>query len=170
MKKTLVFASIALGLSFILSGLQSSFYFFPIPLPAFWFIIFAFYSFRKSLSFSLLTNLAHAFVIISFSSVSISRLLIFLNLLSFFFYLIRERFHTNHWHISLACAGGSFVFMFSDWLIDAVQLGFNPPPIISWVSLSISTLVFAPPFVFLLDKIDQKIAYERIDTLQNLRI
>ena len=170
MKKSILFTLSFMGISFFLTGLQSSLYFSPLALPAFWFIILTFYSFKKSLFFSILMNVPHALVIISFSLLPLPRLLILMNLMSLFFYFTRERFHTSNWHISMASSCGILFFLSMDWLLDSALYEFSYPSLFSWVGMALSTLLFSIPLVFILDKIDQKIEYERIDTLENLRI
>lgn len=170
MKKAFLFTISFMGICFFLTGLQSSLYFSPVALPSFWFIILTFYSFKKSLFFSILMNIPLALVIISFSLLPLPRLLILMNLMSLFFYFTRERFHTSNWHVSVASCCGILFFLSLDWLLDSTLYGFSYPNLFSWIGTALSTLLFSMPLVFVLDKIDQRLEYERIDTLENLRI
>lgn len=170
MKKFLLLSVLFLGSSFLLSGLQSSLYFFPLSIPAFWFIIFSYYSFKKSLLFTLAMNIIHALVIASFATPNLGQFLILLNLLSLAFYMLREHFHTNHWHISLASSAGFVFLMLACWFFSLGSTGWVFPNVLSWLGTATTTLIAAPPIIFLLDHFDKQIEYERVDTLENLRI
>lgn len=170
MKKFVLYAMTFLAPSFVLSALQGSLYFSPVALPVAWIICLTYYSFRKSLMFSLFMNIPMSLVVISFSILPIGRLLILINIISFFFYLTRERFHTSLWHIALASGSGLFFFLTMDWLLDGLWFQFSAPNLLSWFGMSLSTTIFAFPFIYILEKIDKKIEYERVDTLENLRI
>lgn len=170
MKKYFWLSLIFLGFSFFLSGLQGSLYFFPIPLPAFWFIILTYYSFRKKLAFSLLLNIPHALIIAAFATVSVAKFIFLMNIVTIAFYFIRERFHTSQWHITLAAGGGVFLFLVTTWLADLGLHNLSWPPFLPWIGLSLSTLLFSPPLVLFLDRLDQRIEYDRVDMLENLRV
>lgn len=170
MKKNLLSLLFFLSVSFLLSGLQGSLYFFPISIPYFWFIIFTYYSFRKNLLFSLVANLFHAFVICCFTSISVSMLLITMNLLTLGFVAIRERFHTSQLHIAIASGLGCFFFLLSKWSIQCLYSSFFYPQLLSWVSVSFVTFLVSPLLIRFLASFDEKIHYERVDTLVNLRI
>jgi hypothetical protein len=170
MKKLFLQYSLFLGSSFILTGLQGALYFSPLPLPAFWFIIFTYYSFQKSLSFSLCINVAHALVIGSFAYLNFGVLLLVLNGMSLSFYLLKERFHTQIWHISLGTGFGLFLLHSVLWLIQNGEFFWAWPPLLEWVGTALATFLFSFPIIFLLDKFDRQIEYERIDTLENLRV
>lgn len=170
MKKTISYCLTFLGFSFFLSGLQGSLYFSPIPLPSFWFIIFTFYTFRKSLRFSLLMNIPHALVIASFSTLNLGLFLILINFFTISFHFIWERFHTNRWHMSLSAGGGYFLFLLTFWIFETGPFQFHWPPVLQWFGASLSTLIVAPFLISVLDGINKRIEYERIDTLENLRI
>jgi hypothetical protein len=170
MKKTLWSALAFLGLSFLLSGLQGSLYFSPIPLPASWFVILTYYSFRKSLIFALCLNFAHIFVLASFAQIPWAPMILAMNLLTIAFSLISERFHTQSLHIALGASGGFLLFQTIDWFIRMPLWRLEWPPLLTWAGTSLSTLVVAPVLIFTLDAMTRKIEYERIDTLENLRI
>ncbi len=170
MKKSVWSAITYLSVSFLLSGLQGSLYFFPIPLPAVWFIVLTFYSFRKSLLFCLWINIPHLFVVAAFSTVAWAPMLIQMNLMTLAFYIIRERFHTKPIHIALGAAGGFFIFQSMHWLRELYWGQWDWPPALSWLGSSLATLVVAPLIIMALDMVTQRIEYERIDTLENLRI
>ena len=170
MKKPFLFTLIFMGLSFLLSALQSSLYFLPLPRPAFWFIILTAYSFRKSLKFSLLMNIPHTLGLVSFSFLPLGRLLILMNLMSLFFYFTRERFHTNHWHMSLGSGCGILFFLSINWFLDSFFYGLHYPQLFHWMGMALSTALFSMPLMFILEAIDQRLEYERIDTLENLRV
>ncbi len=170
MKKTLWSAVTFLGLSFILSGLQGSLYFFPIPMPATWFIVLAYYSFRRSLIFSLWLNIGHLFVIASFATVSWAPMLVQMNLMTLAFFIIKERFHTQPMHIALGASGGYFIFQSLHWFREMFWFQWSWPSVFSWFGTSLTTLLLAPLIIFALDTVTRRIEYERIDTLENLRI
>jgi nitrogen fixation-related uncharacterized protein len=170
MKKKILLLLSCLGTSFLLSGLQGNFYFLPIPMPYFWFIVLTYYSFQKSIVFSLITNIFHALILSSFTSLSVSLLLVCLNLMTFIFATISERFNTTTLHIAIASGLGSLFFSFFLWTIQSLHYNFTPPPVGHWLGTSIMTFIFSVPLFFLLKSFDHKIQYERIDTLENLRI
>lgn len=170
MKKALWSGLAYLGVSFFLSGLQGSLYFFPIPLPAIWFIVLTFYSFRKSLWFSLWLNIPHLLVIASFSVASWAPMILQMNAMTLAFYFIRERFHTQKLHIALGASGGFVIFQALTWLRESLWSAWSWPPLLSWVGTGLCTLLVAPFIIFALDSVTQRIDYERIDTLENLRI
>ena len=170
MKKSVGLCLIYLLISFVLSGLQGSLYFFPIAMPFFWVIILTYYSFKKSLLFSLLANLAHIFVITAFTTMPPAQLLLIVNLISLSFYFLRERFHTNQWHMTAASASATFAIFLANWLLGMTGSGFYYPQFLTWLGASFITLLVAPAFIFILQKIDQRIEFERIDTLANLRV
>ena len=170
MKKTALSLIYLLLLSFVLTALQGNLYFLPLSVPYFWFIIYTYYSFKKPLLVSLTANLLHVFILSAFTSLSIGLLLVVLNLITFFFSTVSERFHTQSGHIAFASAAGSFLFLFIVWISQCFFYPFYYPNLLSWIGTSIATLIVAPPIVYILGMIDQKVHYERIDTLQNLRI
>ncbi len=170
MKKNILSLTLFLTLSFFLSGLQGSFYFLPLPLPHFWFIILTFYSFQKPLLFILVANLTHALVLSAFSASTLAYPLLVINILSFCFFVFSQRFNTNWSHISIAAGLGCFTFHLTDWFLSGLSYGFATPNFLSWLSTSFVTFLFAPPLVHVLSSIDQRVYYERIDTLENLRI
>lgn len=156
--------------SFIFSGLQATLYFFPVSMPLFWLIITTYYTFRKSLIYSLILNVAHTLLIISFTTLAPSRLLFSMNILTLVFYIIRERFHTGLIHIALASGVSTFFFLSGQWFLQILQKNLYLPPFGSWLGISLMTLVAAYPLAYFLEKIDGKIQFERVDTLENLRI
>ena len=161
-----------LGTSFFLSGLQSHLQFLPVPIPHFWFIIVTYYSFKKSLFFSLITNFLHSFIICSFTSLFIGLLLILINLLTFFFTIVGEQFRVNNRHITLAVGIGCFSFHFFKWCVQCFNHGFFfYPQLFQWVSTSLVTLLMAPFILSVFDKIDKKIHsdLEQVELLKNLR-
>ena len=170
MKKTILSMALFLTLSFFLCGIQASLYFLPFALPYFWFIILCYYSFNKNLNFSLICNFLHTFVISQFSSVSISTLLICMNILTLLFLLIRDRFHIGLMQISLSSGLGCFFFLFYAWMVNSLLHGFYYPNILSWIGSCLMTLIFSPVIISLLSFVDKRIHTERIDTLENLRI
>ncbi len=170
MKKNLWSALAYLSVSFFLSGLQGSLYFFPIPMPAVWFIVLTFYSFRKSLLFSLWLNIFHLMVLASFSTMAWAPMILQMNLITFAFYFIRERFRTETLHIVLGASGGYFAFQSMNWFFGLSWTQLSWPPLLTWTGTSLSTLILAPFIIFALDSVTHKIDYERIDTLENLRI
>lgn len=170
MKKNALSLFCLISLSFLLSGLQGNLYFLPVAMPYFWFIIFTYYSFKKDLLFSLTANAIHVFVLSSFTSLSLSLLLTLLNLTGLVFFIIKERLHTTNLHITIASGAGCLFFIIANW---SIKIFFNPfftPNWTSWMGTFFTTLIVAPPLIFILDQIDHKIQFERIDTLENLRI
>lgn len=170
MKKSALSMAFFLTLSFLLCGIQASLYFLPFALPYFWFVVLCYYSFNKNLNFSLICNLLHIFVISQFSSVSVSTLLICMNLLTLFFLLIRDRFHIGLVQISLSSGLGCLFFLFYAWLVNCFLHGFYYPNVLSWFGSCLMTLIFSPVIITILSFVDKKIHVERIDTLENLRI
>lgn len=170
MKKNLISLFFFLSVSFLLSGLQGSLYFFPIPMPYFWFIIFTYYSFRKNLLFSLIANICHAYVICSFTAIPISTLLLIMNFMTLGIVAVRDRFHTSQLHIAIASGLGCFFFLLSKWCMQGFYNSFFFPQVLSWFFVSLTTLLFAPLLIRFLKTFDERIHYERIDTLVNLRI
>ncbi|MEM7646622.1 MAG: hypothetical protein AAF203_06925 [Pseudomonadota bacterium] len=170
MKKNFMSLILFLSVSFVCCGLQACLYFLPLPLPFFWFAILSYYSFKKSLLFALLINVIHVLVITTFTTVSGGLLLLIMNVFTLAFYLLRERFHTSHIHISVGSGIGCLLFLFSYWLGEGLLAGFSYPRILHWLLASVVTLIVTPPLVLFLESIDSWIHYERIDTLQNLRV
>lgn len=170
MKKILLPSLLFILTSFVLSGLQATLYFFPIQVPLFWITVHAFYSFRKSLLFSLTLNIAHTLVIISFSTTPAGQILLTMNFFTIVFYFIRERFHTGLAHIALASAVSSFIFFSANWFLHAIQRNLYFPNLGSWISMALTSLILSYPLAFFLEKMDDKIQFETIDTLENLRI
>ncbi len=170
MKKHLFSLVTFISFCFVLAGLQGNLYFLPVSVPSFWFIIFSFYSFKKPLLFSLVCNLLLALTITSFSAISISLLIGLLNIFTFAFVVIRERFHTSNFHIVVASGSGYLLFLFLKWFIQCFSQGFYYPNIVNWIVSAIFTTLLAPIFIAILSKLDEKIHFERIDTLQNLRV
>ena len=170
MKHSLMSLTLFLGTSFILSGLQSHLQLLPLPAPHFWFIIITYYSFRKNLFFSLTANIFHGFIICLFSSVFIGSFLILINLTTFFFVIIGERFPVNNRHMMTGAGAGCFLFLFFKWLFQCLNYGFSQPRLFQWISTSLATFIVAPFFFFVFDKIDKKINSERVETLKSLRV
>ena len=170
MKKNAFSLFFLMSVSFLLSGIHGNLYFLPLPMPYFWFAIFAYYSFRKSLNYVIVANLMHIFVITSFSAAKPAALLLLLNLFSLAFLFIRERFHTTRGHIAIASGTGTFLFLFINWSIQSFAGHFMYPQFFIWLGISFSTLLFALPLIAFCQKIDDRFYVERIDTLQNLRI
>ena len=170
MKKYFLSSLLFLVPSFLLSALQGNLYFLPFSLPMFWCIFTAFYSFRKSLMNSLFLNLFHTIIIISFTTVNPSQLILTMNIFTLFCFIIRERFHTNLWYITLASSAMSFLFLFSQWFFTIFSKEFYFPSFLSWVGISLATGLFAPLILMFLDKLDQRIQIEKVETLENLRI
>ena len=100
----------------------------------------------------------------------LSLLLVILNIITFTFAIIKERFHTSHIHIAIASGAGCLFFMLSTWSVQSFIHNIYSPNLLGWIGTSIMTLIFAPPLIFILNTIDEKIHFERIDTLENLRI
>ena len=169
MKRSSMSLIMFLGVSFFLSSLQSHLQFLPLPIPHFWFIIITYYSFKKSLFFSLTTNFLHGFIICSFTSVFIGLLLIFINLLTFVFIIIGEQFPINNKHIVMGAGAGCFLFHFFKWCVQCLNHGFFHPQFFQWISTSLATLIVAPFLLAIFDKIDKKIHLERIEILKSLR-
>jgi hypothetical protein len=170
MKKNSVSLFLFLTFSFFLSGLQGSFYFLPLPLPHFWFIILTYYSFNKPLLFILVANLAQTLMLSSFSSSFLSIPLLTMNAISICFYAYSQRFNSDWKHMSLAAGIGSLAFHLIDWLLVSLQLGLRIPTLLPWISTSLVTLLLAPLIITVLSGLEKRIYYERIDTLENLRI
>ena len=170
MKKTSVCLLLFITLSFFLCGIQASLYFLPFSLPYFWFVILTYYSFKKSLQFSLVCNLFHIFIISQFSSIGISSLLVNMNLVSLLFLILRDRFHIGLLQMSLSSGVGCLFFLFNSWFLSSMANGFYWPNLWSWVGSSLMTVLVAPAIIPILSFFDQKIHIERIDTLENLRI
>ncbi len=169
MKRSLMSLLLFLGTSFILSGLQSHLQFLPLPVPHFWFIIITYYSFKKSLFFSLITNFFHSFIICSFTSIFIGFLLILINILTFLFIIIGEKFPINNKHIVIGSGAGCFLFHLLKWCVQCISYGFFHPQFFQWISTSLVTLIVAPFILFVFDKTDKKIHLERIELLKSLR-
>ena len=156
---------------FLLSGLQAHLQILPLPIPQFWFIILTYYSFKKNLFFSLIANFMHSFIICSFSSIFIGSFLLIINVLTFFFVLIGEKFKIENNHITLASGIGLFFFYLFDWYLQSLGNGFLHPPIFQWITTGLVTLIMAPPIILFFDKINRKIEFnfKRIEVLKNLR-
>ena len=170
MKKELISLFYFLLIGFLLSGLQSSFYFLPIPMPHFWFIILTYCGLKKSLLFNLVANIFQVIVISAFTVTLVSLFLLLLNGISLGLWTFRERFHTNRLQMSLAAGFGSFLFLFLVWTWESLSYGFSFPPILQWTLEAGVTLICAPWLVYILESLDSWVHYERIDTLQNLRV
>ena len=170
MKKIFLSSFLFLSTSFLLSALQGNLYFLPFSMPLFWTIILAYYSFRKSLKFVLLLNIAHCLVLISFSTIPPSHLIMSMNLFSLAFYFVKERFHTNFWHISLGASMAAVTFKMAQWLGSGLVHQFIFPNLLEWLRIGIITFAIAPFLVNFFERLDEKIQFERIDTLENLRI
>lgn len=170
MKKLFLSSLLFLIPSFMFTALQGNLYFFPISLPMVWCAILSYYSFKKTLLHSLLINIVHTVIIVSFTTITPSQLILTMNLFTLSCYFVRERFHTNNWHISLTSGALSFVFLFSQWALHVLSRNLYMPEFFSWVGTSISTVLFAPVFIYLVQSIDEKIQIEKVETLENLRI
>ncbi len=170
MKRPLMSLVLFLGTSFFLSSLQGHLQLLSLPIPHFWFIIITYYSFRKSLFFSLTANFLHGFIICLFSSIFIGLLLLLINLSTFFFVIIGERFPVNNKHIVIGAGAGCFLFHFFKWFVQCLNYGFSQPQFFQWISTSLATLIVAPFFLYIFDKIDKKIHFERIEVLKSLRV
>jgi hypothetical protein len=170
MKKPLSLAFLYLFVSFFLCGVQGSLYFLPLAMPFFWMIILTHYSFQRSLLFSILTNIPHALVITSFTSLSLSFLLIMMNLVSLTFFFFKDRFHINLWYKMSGAAAGTFTLLSTTWVVGVFNKGFYYPDIFSWTASSIFTFLFSPLLFLFFQRLEQRIELERVDMLANLRV
>ncbi len=170
MKKNILSAFFFLATSFFLSALQGNLYFLPFSMPIFWAIIMAYYSFRKSLEFAMVLNILHCLLLISFTTTSPSQIILTMNLFTLAFYFVKDRFHTNFWHISIAAALSAVSFKVSQWILTSFFHQLIFPNILEWFGTGIITFATALFLVNFLERVDEKIQFERIDTLENLRI
>lgn len=170
MKKNLLCLTFFLTISFFLSGLQASLYFLPVPLPHFWIIVLTYYSFQKPIVFSLSANLFHILVLASFSSTLFSIPLLVMNVLTLSFHMISQRFNTTWTHLSFAAGFGSLTYHVLDWFLAGMVHAFAYPSLFTWASTSLVTFLFTPVLTPILHSVDKRIHYDRVDTLENLRV
>ena len=170
MKKELISSLLFLAPSFLLSALQGNLYFSPISLPMFWCIFLTYYSFKKSLPQSLLLNIAHCFIIASYTTASLSQLILTMNGFSLVCYALRSRFNTGTIHMTLTSGAITLIFFISQWLLQVTSDSLYLPRLLGWIGTALVTTLVAPFFMHLLSAIESKIQAEKVETLQNLRV
>ena len=170
MKRFLTSFTVLMTTSFFLCGLQSNLYFLPLPLPYFWFVLFTYYNFKKNLMACLTINIGHACLIASFSSLPVSHLLFVLNAMSLVMVSVRDNFQTSRAHMMFASGIGSLCFMLFLWFFNCFQKGYYWPPLMLWGATAFVTFSVSPFLIGFIEKIDQRIYLDRVDTLQNLRV
>lgn len=158
---TLVFGIL---LAYIFVGLQASLYRLPFPAPALWVVVFCYMSFFRPLILAVAFNTLLTLILCQYSALNPIPLILVLNGLTFLIKSIQNRFHLNTHQIAMS------IGIFTLAIHLGLYLGQSPqsysPQILSWVSQSLSTAVFAPILFYPLIRWDVFLPTDPMDGME----